>query len=60
MYESDSHLLTDVTYGHTVDESHNNNEEQNKIEWKSIRRKFLSQRCNPENFKMIAVVLGIL
>ena len=55
-----THLITIATHGQTIDESINDNEEHNEIEWKSIRRKFISWRCNPESFKLIAVVFGIL
>ena len=35
-------------------------EEVNGIEWKFIRKKFMSWWCNPEKFTLNEVVLGIL
>ena len=55
-----THLLTIATHGQTIDESVSDNEEQNEIEWKSIRRKFIIQRCSPESFRLIALELEIL
>ena len=59
MYQCNSHLLTIIPYGQTLDESHENVEEHNEIEWKSIKRMFSSLRWNPESFKMIGLKLEI-